>query len=246
MRVHILGCGDAFGSGGRLNTCFALTTGAGHRVMVDFGATSMPALRQQGLTPNDIDAVVLTHLHGDHFAGLPFLLLYLQFEAKRTRPLSLYGPPDTAARLEALTRAMFGCWPSWDYPLDIRTLAPDSPQTVAGLAVEAFPVIHGQTPAQALRVREGARVFAYSGDTRWTDVLPTVADGADLFVMECYAPEATCPTHTDWPALKAHLPDLNAKRLALTHLSQPMLDRRAEIDAHPGVEILAAGMTFDL
>ena len=242
MRIQVLGCGDAFGSGGRFNTCFGLTTADDRRVVVDFGATAMVALRQQDLYPESIDAVVLTHLHGDHFGGLPFLLLYFQFEARRERALTILGPPETAARLEALTRAMFGSWPEWRFPLIFETLTPGTPARLEGLEIDAFPVVHGSIESRALRLRDGSSVFAYSGDTAWTDVLVEVARDADLFVMECYAPAPGCPTHTDWETLARHLPELTARRIMLTHLNQSMLNQPGPL----GVEVLRDGMRFEI
>jgi ribonuclease BN (tRNA processing enzyme) len=68
MRVRFVGSGDAFGSGGRWQTCIHLS-GAGQVLLVDCGATSLTALTAQGLDPNEVDAVAVTHLHGDHFGG---------------------------------------------------------------------------------------------------------------------------------------------------------------------------------
>jgi ribonuclease BN (tRNA processing enzyme) len=65
MRITVVGSGDAFGSGGRFQTCIALGT----HTLIDYGATSLVALRQQGFDPNAIDTVLLSHLHGDHFGG---------------------------------------------------------------------------------------------------------------------------------------------------------------------------------
>jgi ribonuclease BN (tRNA processing enzyme) len=92
MRLTIAGSGDAFGSGGRLNTCFWLETAKG-MLLVDCGASALPALKACKLDPNKIDAVVLSHLHGDHFGGLPFLLLDAQFLSRREKPLLIAGPP---------------------------------------------------------------------------------------------------------------------------------------------------------
>jgi ribonuclease BN (tRNA processing enzyme) len=73
MRLQFVGCGDALGSGGRYNTCFHLT---GDRVncLIDCGASSLPALKKLGIARDDIDQILITHFHGDHFAGFPFLL----------------------------------------------------------------------------------------------------------------------------------------------------------------------------
>src|SRR4051794_17233853 len=74
VTVRFVGSGDSFGSGGRFQTCILLD-GARSRVAVDFGTSSLIALAQQGIEPNSIDAVLLTHLHGDHCGGVPFLLI---------------------------------------------------------------------------------------------------------------------------------------------------------------------------
>src|SRR5262249_35545280 len=106
MRLTVVGSGDAFGPGGPFNTCFMLET-AKATLLVDFGASSLVALKAHGLDPNKVDGIVLSHLHGDHFGGLPFLLLDAQFLARRTRPLLIAGPPGTRARIDALLEACF-------------------------------------------------------------------------------------------------------------------------------------------
>src|ERR1700754_841738 len=98
MKLTIVGSGDAFGSGGRFNACFMVEAGE-RTVLLDFGASSLVALRAQNIDPNRIDAIVLSHLHGDHFGGLPFLLLDYQLLARRETPLLIVGPPGTRPRL---------------------------------------------------------------------------------------------------------------------------------------------------
>ncbi|MBV8411843.1 MAG: MBL fold metallo-hydrolase [Alphaproteobacteria bacterium] len=78
MRLQFLGSGDAFGSGGRFNTCFHLERSAHGNVLIDCGASSMIAIRKWQVDPNVISTIVVTHLHGDHFGGIPFFLLDAQ------------------------------------------------------------------------------------------------------------------------------------------------------------------------
>ena len=105
MRLQFVGCGDALGSGGRSNTCFHVT--AGHvNFLIDCGASSLPALKRLGIVRDDIDLILITHFHGDHFAGLPFLLLDAQF-TRRTRPLVIAGPQGIETRLTQLMEALF-------------------------------------------------------------------------------------------------------------------------------------------
>jgi len=100
MRVRFLGSGDAFGSGGRLQTCILLESGD-FRCLVDCGASSLIALKRAAIDPNDIDTLLITHLHGDHFGGIPFLVLDGQF-ARRSRRLLVAGPPGVAERVTQL------------------------------------------------------------------------------------------------------------------------------------------------
>jgi ribonuclease BN (tRNA processing enzyme) len=72
IQVRFLGSGDAFGSGGRLQTCICIKT-ANSTFLVDCGASALIAMHRYGVVPNDIDMILLTHLHGDHFGGIPFL-----------------------------------------------------------------------------------------------------------------------------------------------------------------------------
>jgi len=92
LRLQFVGCGDAFGSGGRFNTCFHLT-GAGTNLLIDCGASSLIAMKTLGVDRNAIDAILITHFHADHFGGLPFFMLDAQFTSRRSRPLSVIGRP---------------------------------------------------------------------------------------------------------------------------------------------------------
>ena len=85
MRLTVVGSGDAFGSGGRFNTCFMVERDAG-AFLIDCGASSLVAMRKLGVEPNTIATVFISHLHGDHFGGLVFLLLDAQHVSRRTAP----------------------------------------------------------------------------------------------------------------------------------------------------------------
>jgi len=243
MQCTILGSGDAFGSGGRHTTCQHLTSGAG-TLLVDCGASAMVALGRAGVSASEIDGVVITHLHGDHFGGLPFLLLYEQVESERSKPLTLAGPPGVYQRvMEAMQVLFSGCPSDWRFPLTVLEMTAETPVEVAGFRVEPYPVVHSIAPTHAVRVSDGAATFAYSADTSWTDTLYRVADRADLFVTECFGYDEEQAGHTDWLTLREKLPGLTAKRVMLTHMSAPMLDR---LDAVEGVEIARDGLTVEL
>ena len=95
------------------------------------------------------------------------------------------------------------------------------------LAVE---VVHPSgAPSCALRLEWQQRVFAYSGDTAWTEALITVANGADLFVCECYAYDKAVPFHLNYCTMVERLADLAPRRIILTHLGTDMLAHRSRV-----------------
>jgi len=247
MRMSVVGCGDAFGSGGRSHACFRLDA-QGRTLVVDFGASAMVAWSRLGMATDDIDAVVVSHLHGDHFGGLPFLLLECQFVSRRARPLTLAGPPGLKSRLEALCEALFPGMTrnAWTFPLDVREIEPGQETELAGFAVLSAEVRHPSgAPATALRVSAGRRVFAYSGDTQWVEVLEQISAGADLFVCECYSGEVAVPNHIDWPTLRARMGGLSARAVMATHLGRTALKLVDEMRA-AGLRVAEDGQSFDL
>jgi ribonuclease BN (tRNA processing enzyme) len=247
MRVTIVGCGDAFGSGGRFNTCFWLETAKG-TIVVDFGASSLPALKARNLDPNRIDAIVLSHLHGDHFGGLPFLLLDYQFLARREKPLLIAGPPGTRARLDMAMEIFFPkvTGTKWRFPWRVEEIPVGVKSDVLDHAIITTEVIHQSgAPSTALRLSDGVRTFAYSGDTEWTDALLPIAVQADLFICECYAYAGKMTGHLSWEILKPKIPVLNAKRIMLTHMNPTVLARLEEIEAS-GVLVAKDGLTLEV
>jgi ribonuclease BN (tRNA processing enzyme) len=246
MKLTIVGCGDAFGSGGRMNTCFWLET-AKATLVVDFGASSLVALKKAGLDPNAIDGIVLSHLHGDHFGGLPLLLLDYQFLARRERPLLIAGPTGARARIDALMEAFFpkSTGTKWKFAWEVQEIAPGVPGTVLGHPITTAEVIHQSgAPSTALRLSDGEKTFAYSGDTEWTDALLPIARGADLFICECYGFAGRLTGHLSWEILKPRLSDLAARRTMLTHMNPTMLARLDEVRAG-GVLLAADGLSLE-
>lgn len=233
MRLTVVGSGDAFGSGGRANTCFWVESGDAV-VALDFGATSLVALKRLGLDPGRIDLVLLTHLHGDHFGGLPFLLLDGQFDGQRTRPLTIVGPVGTAERLKAAMEVFFpgSSGNKWRYPLEVVDLPCPTTYRFAHVEIETREVVHPSgAPSTGVRLADGRRLLAYSGDSMWTEALIEVARDADLFIVECYKRDGAPRNHLDFATIEANRSRFKTPRVMLTHMSAAMLPHLAEVEA---------------
>jgi ribonuclease BN (tRNA processing enzyme) len=242
VTVRFVGSGDSFGSGGRFQTCI-LVDAAGLRFAIDFGASSLIALAQQGIDPNSIDAILLTHLHGDHCGGVPFLLVDAMLASRRARPLTIAGPRDLRARMGAISEALFPgshvMRPK--FPLDYVELEAGRPNTLGNLVVIPREARHtAETSPLALRVEVAGKAITYTGDGEWTDGLGELARDADLLIAECYFHDKPVRWHLNYPALAEHLPGCGARRVILTHMSREMLARAHEIPeelAHDGLVI---------
>src|SRR5215510_4959566 len=247
MKVTIVGSGDAFGSGGRFNTCIMIET-SGRRLLLDFGASSLVALRAHGIDPNTIEGIMISHLHGDHFGGLPFLLLDGQFLSRRTQPLVIAGPPGSRDRIMALLEVFFprSTGMEWRFRWEVIEIVPGAAGDLLGLKVVTAEVIHPSgAPSTAVRLADGRSVLAYSGDTEWTDALIPIADGADLFIIECYEHDRIVAGHITWTTLKNRLPDLKARRIMITHMNPSMLARQEEA-TKLGLLVAEDGLAFEV
>ena len=247
MRLTVVGSGDAFGSGGRSNTCFWLETAKG-TLTVDFGASALPALKALKRDANKIDGIVLSHLHADHFGGLPPLLLDFQYLSRRERPFTIAGPPGTRGRLDAAMEVFFpkSTGTKWRFPWNVEEIPLDVEVDVLGHTLRTTEVIHQSgAPSTALRLSDGEKTFAYSGDTEWTDALLPIAAGADLFICECYAFAGKIPGHLSWEVLKPKISALRAKRLMATHMNPNVLAKLDELRT-AGVLIADDGLTLDV
>ncbi len=243
MRLRFLGTGDAFGSGGRFHTCFWLELESGN-CLIDCGASSLTAMRRFNVDPMGVDTILISHLHGDHYGGLPFLLLLCHFGG-RSRPLLIAGPPGLAQRLWQACEVLFAgsSGLAWNFPVEFIELPPAEPSAVGPLRVTAHEVQHPSgAPSYGLRLEVAGRTIAYSGDTEWCEALPLLARDADLFIIECYAFDRHVPLHLDYRTLMAERSRLECKRMVLTHMSDAMLDRLAEVE----VEAAHDGMVIDL
>lgn len=243
--LQVIGCGDAFGSGGRFNACFLVRHAGGAPFLLDCGATSLVAMRRAGVEPNEVATVFVSHLHGDHFGGLPFLLLDARFVSRRTDPLLIAGPPGLRERLRATVENLypgFGAAP-WGFPLEVHELRPDALGSVGGVNLSTFTVEHAcGAPPLAFRFALDGRILAYSGDTAWTDALVALGRDADLFVCEATTAEpAAGKVHLDLRTLRERMADIAPRRLLLVHMGPDVLAAPPE----PWFERASDGLTVE-
>jgi ribonuclease BN (tRNA processing enzyme) len=244
VQVTVLGSGDAFGSGGRLHSGY-LVESAAATFLVDCGPSVLQGLRRCGVDPARIDFVCVSHLHGDHFGGLPFLFMDAMYVTQRTRLLPIYGPPDTERRVRALFRALYEQQADAPppFPISYTELEPAPRTLVTGIDLEAFVVPHvRELVCYGFRFDIDGRAIVYSGDTGWTDDFVARTHDVDVFICECSSFETEIPIHVAYPQIAARAAALGCRRLVLSHLGQEVLDRRDEVS----LELAEDGMVIRL
>jgi ribonuclease BN (tRNA processing enzyme) len=202
-------------------------------------------MRKFGIDPNGIQAIFISHLHGDHFGGLPFVILDAQLVSRRATSLTIAGPPGLGDRLFAAMEVLFpgSSQIKRNFALDILELEREKAQDVVGVTITPYLVKHPSgAPSFALRFEADNKVLCYSGDTEWVDDLLLAARDADLLLAEAYFFDKPIKFHLDFATLAAKLPQSGAKRVMLTHMSTDMLRRARET----GYEMAEDGVTVTL
>ena len=232
IKLTCVGTGDAFGSGGRLNSCFHLRVGE-QQLLLDCGCSSLIGLERCGINPDEIDTVIISHLHGDHFGGIPYLFLAAKYLSPRTRPLTLIGPVGLKKRVEALANALYpGLGGAHDFPLDYLVFTEGKRITLDQIQIRPFAVKHGGGKyAYGIRLETGGKIISYTGDTEWTEELLPLAQGSDLLIAECFSYTRAVAGHLNYQQLLEEQSRFNCQRLVLTH---------------PGPEVLAQLNSLEL
>jgi ribonuclease BN (tRNA processing enzyme) len=212
-------------------------------VLLDCGTTTNAGLLQLGLSPREIDAILISHYHGDHFGGIPLFLLAAQYQDRRKEPLTVAGPPGIESRVRILAEAMGH--PLEDHELGFKLffeeLSIDREREIGPVVTRAFATHHQPASCpHGLIVRAGSQRVAYSGDTGWFDQLPREVAGSDVFVCECTYPRASYEYHLDLETLTARRAEFDCGRVILTHLGAEMSERRGHCEletADDGLEL---------
>ena len=168
VEAQFVGSGDAFGSGGRFQTCIALRA-RGDLFLVDCGASSLIAMQRLAIDPNDISKILITHLHGDHFGGLPNFLLDAIYVQGRTKKLTIIGPKDLEKKVWNLQEAMYEGTFSMDFGFPIDFIEYGNSEAIIlnhNWIIEAIRVIHSEpSNPHAIRLINGDKSIVYTGDT---------------------------------------------------------------------------------
>ena len=230
ITIKVLGCGDAFASGGRFNSCYYVQSDS-VRFLLDCGASSLVAMKRYGISTHDVDMIVLSHFHGDHYGGVPFFLLDAALASKRKKPLTIISPWGGRSRIKKLCELLYPGSNLMNFPIAFIEYGSYKPVVVNEFSITAYPVIHkDETRPHALRMQIGNKVLSFSGDTGWTEELIKVAEGADLFICECNNYNPLGPSHLSYKEIMQKRSQLRSKKIVLTHMSEEVLNKMETLE----------------
>jgi ribonuclease BN (tRNA processing enzyme) len=240
--VTFLGTGDAFASHGRFQSGY-LIKAVGCHILMEAGPTVLCAMKRMGVAPADIDIILISHLHGDHFGGLPFLILEYLWESPRSKPLKIAGPAHLEERTWRLFNTMFP-FSSGDLErvrrnLEFVELEPARRTRFGKIGIQSLRVPHMKRDlCLALKIEIGGKTIAFSGDTGWTDDLISFTVGADLFLCECTYFKNQLGVHLSYSLLESKRPNFDVKRMILTHVGREVLEKSSQLK----MELAADGL----
>lgn len=246
IQLLFLGTADAFFAGGRASAAVYCRSGD-ESFLLDCGPTTPMRLKQEGIDPLSLDCVVLTHFHGDHCFGLPFLLLE-GWEHKRDGELSVVGPQGTDDKLVRIMRAAYPdvLNQGGGLPRIVDEVAPEGrPREIPGTSARLAAIAMDHRPESlGYRIEWRGKVLAFTGDTRWNDRIPALAAGADLLVCECTWRHPRGGMHLSLDEILEHHAEFcggtGARRVLLTHRGDDV-DPLPQ-DLPPGLEAATDGM----
>jgi len=231
MKIKFIGVGEAFDEE-LANTSIWVRTAEScnaSSILLDCGFTVPPPFWKSCPDPDNLDAIWISHFHGDHFFGLPALLTRF-WEMKRAKPLLILGQRGTEEMVvQTLRLAYSSVMDRLAYDIRFLTVEPGEVVQAAGVSWRSAVNGHSQRDL-AVRIEDGAKKLFYSGDGLSTDETLSIALGADLVIHEAFRLDAEMPGHANMVKCIDFARRAKARALALVHIERnERRSRREEI-----------------
>ncbi len=230
MQVLFCGVGEAFDEN-LPNTSILVEVeehGTTRQILLDCGFTAAPAFWRFSFAPLDLDALWISHLHGDHFLGLPQLLIRFS-EHGRFKPLQISGGAGTSGSVKkAMELAYPGKWDRLGFEIVFTEAFPEDTLHLAGVQALPIPVEH-PVPSLGIKLQAGSGSLFYSGDGRLEKRFWSMLESCDLAVCEAFSLEESMPGHSSVSRVVSMARAAGVRKTALVHMQRD--ERRRHKDS---------------
>lgn len=219
MKLTVIGSGNAFHLDGRGHSSYLLETRDHSPVLMDAGVSALMNLRRFQIPVEDIETILLTHFHGDHIAGIPFIMLTLGFlwKTQPNRELRIIGPVGISDRVENLLNLFYE---NHDFSLKYtyKEIQPDETLSIPGFQIRAMNITHNPESLGYRIKDDDGKILVYGGDSAMDDRLVTLLENADLGIMELSMTENPSGIpHVSLEELRRYNDRITAKQLLFSH-----------------------------
>ncbi|GIW21378.1 MAG: MBL fold metallo-hydrolase [Candidatus Sericytochromatia bacterium] len=242
FEILVLGSGDACSFGGKNQTSFFIKTDK-KTFLLDCGPSTLSELRRRNINTDKIDFILNTHMHGDHYGGIPYLLLDLNINYK-IESFLVIGAEGIAERLNILQDLLYPGYgfEKFKFKMIFEELKPYQEINVDDIKIKSYPMLHSAySYCFGYKIEYKNKSFAYTGDTGWTNEIINLSNNTDLFIIECsYYNKDIRNSHVSYKELLENINKINTKNILLTHLSKDAYDNIDKIShaiAYDGMKI---------
>ncbi|WP_319470401.1 ribonuclease Z [uncultured Pseudodesulfovibrio sp.] len=217
MRITFAGVGEAFDE--KLANTSILAESDSTSILLDCGFTAASAFWCAARNPLKLDALYISHFHGDHYFGIPALLVR-SVEEQRTKPLTILGQPGVESRIKKLMELAYSnVMAKAKFDLYFLECTPGEEIHLGDFKLD-FAMSDHSMPCLAIRLNNAEHSVFYSGDGRPTDATTRLAAGCDLIIHESFSLEKTVPGHGTVDSSVEFAKTAGAHTLAMVHVTR--------------------------
>ncbi|MCY3412931.1 MAG: MBL fold metallo-hydrolase [Candidatus Heimdallarchaeota archaeon] len=242
VKLTFLGTGNAFGDDGRRPSAYLIE--GSRTILMDSGPSVGPALKKQGKTIHDIDVIILSHLHPDHYLGIPQMTLENFYVTKRTNKIPILAPYGARDLFKQVCTLLYDdtIAAHIDELFDIQEVDVDTTTAFSGGSLTTIMAEHA-AGARMLQIELDGKIVGYTGDSSFIkESLYRLMKG-DVVITEATSSGFNIPYHTSLEEIQSLVvPD--GCRVFLSHLGSSVIVRKNEI--HPPFFVAEDDMTIEI
>lgn len=243
LEVFFIGTGEAINSGGKANQAIWIKADR-YNILVDCGPTTLYCIQKYGIDINELDAIIFTHFHGDHFIGVVGLDLAMTISQRRITSIIYGGPRGLKKHFENVYKVCYeNFYPNTQFIREFEEYLPLRKYHLFD-TIEIIPFeMNHKKESLGYKIKFQEKSIAITGDTGWNSSLKPLSENTDLFITECsfYKKMQNYSSHLSYQELKENKNVLNSRRIVLTHTGQEVQRNKNNLDfeiAEDGMKII--------